>query len=151
MPKKVELKTQKTTASVSGFIAGLKDPLLQKESRALVKLFKSATGLKPKMWGPSLIGFGEYTYRRSNGDEGCFFATGFSPRKSGPVIYIMPGYEDYGAILKNLGPHKRGKSCLYLKGLEGIDLKVLAQLISRGLRDLRKFESRQKRTARKAP
>lgn len=103
-----------------------------------MKVFKDATGLKPKMWGDSIIGFGEYTYYRSNGAEGQFMACGFSPRKSGPTLYIMPGYTDYGTILEKLGPHKLGKSCLYLKSLENIDLIVITKLIKMGLKDLKK-------------
>ena len=90
------------------------------------------------MWGSSIIGFGEYTYFRSNGDEGQFMATGFSPRKSGPTLYIMPGYTDYSSILKKLGPHKLGKSCLYLKNLDGVDTEVIKKLIQTGLKDLKK-------------
>ena len=103
-----------------------------------MKVFKEATGMKPKMWGESIIGFGEYTYFRSNGDEGQFMACGFSPRKSGPTLYIMPGYSDYKALLKKLGPHKLGKSCLYLKSLDDIDTKIVARLIKIGLKDLKK-------------
>lgn len=94
--------------------------------------------MKPKMWGDSIIGFGEYTYHRANGDEGQFMACGFSPRKSGPTLYIMPGYTDYSALLDKLGKHKLGKSCLYLKSVDGIDLSVLAELIKLGLQDLKK-------------
>lgn len=85
-----------------------------------------------------MIGFGEYDYTRSNGDYGTYFATGFSIRKSGPTIYIMPGYNDYATILEKLGPHKLGKSCLYLKSLKGVDLDVLSKLITTGLKDLKK-------------
>ena len=90
------------------------------------------------MWGGSMVGYGEYDYTRSNGDYGSYFATGFSIRKSGPTLYIMPGYTDYGDLMKKLGPHKLGKSCLYLKSLDGIDMKVVARLIKAGLKDLKK-------------
>ena len=89
------------------------------------------------MWGNSIIGFGEYTYYRSNGDVGHFMATGFSPRKSGPTLYILPGYKDYSEMLSRLGKHKLGKSCLYLKRLDDIDSKVLATLIKQGMADLK--------------
>lgn len=138
MAKKVQIKTQKTKASASGFISGLTDKKLQQDCRLLLKVFQKATGLKAKMWGSAIIGFGEYTFHRSNGDEGQFLATGFSPRKSGPVVYIMPGFSEYGALLKRIGPHKKSRGCLYLKDIGQTDLKVLESLISRSLKDLKK-------------
>ena len=104
----------------------------------LLEVFKEATGMKPVMWG-NMVGFGSYHYKYESGREGDFFATGFAIRKSGPTIYIMPGYKDYGGLLKDLGPHKLGKSCLYLKDLESIDLGVIKSLIKVGLEDLNKL------------
>ena len=138
MAKKVKLKTAKNSKSPSAFLNAIEDEELRRDCKTLMKLFKETTGLRPKMWGESIVGFGEYTYYRSNGDEGQFMATGFSPRKSGPTLYIMPGYSDYSKVLEKLGPYKLGKSCLYLKSLDGIDLKVLARLIMMGLKDLKK-------------
>lgn len=138
MAKKVKIKTTKNSASVSKFLNSIEDDQLRKDSKALLKLFKETTKMKPKMWGPSIIGFGEYTYHRSNGDEGLFMATGFSPRKSGPTLYIMPGYKEYKPLLKDLGPHKLGKSCLYLKNLEDVNLKIISKLIKAGMKDLKK-------------
>jgi hypothetical protein len=138
MAKKVALKTHKNAASVTAFINSVDNDSLKKDSNRLLRLFKKVTGLKPKMWGPSIVGFGEYTYYRANGDEGTFMATGFSPRKSGPTIYIMPGYKEYGDLLANLGKHKLGKSCLYLKSLDDIDVSVLEKLIKTSLKDLKK-------------
>lgn len=138
MAKKVALKTKKHSGSVSAFIDSISDEQLKKDAKQLLKIFKQITGMKPKMWGPSIIGFGEYTYYRANGDEGLFMATGFSPRKSGPTIYIMPGYQNYTDLLKKLGKHKLGKSCLYLKRLSDVDTDVLAELIEAGLKDLKK-------------
>ncbi|NRA47273.1 MAG: DUF1801 domain-containing protein [Oligoflexales bacterium] len=112
MAKKIQLKTSKNNMSVSSFLNSIEDEQLRKDYKSLLKVFKNATGLKAKMWGTSIIGFGEYTYHRSNGDEGQFMACGFSPRKSGPTLYIMPGYQDYEKLLIKLGPHKLGKSCL---------------------------------------
>lgn len=138
MPKKIELKTGKSKASVSAFITGVEDAKKRKDAKTLLALFKEVTGKPAVMWGPSIIGFGEFVYHRSNGDEGTYCATGFSPRSANLTIYIMPGYNDYGALLKKLGPHKLGKGCLYLKRLDDIDLKVLRELITRGLKDLKK-------------
>ncbi len=138
MAKKIILKTGKSTASVTDFINNIENDSLKSDSQTLLKLFKAVTGAKPKLWGGTMVGFGEYVYYRSNGDEGSYFATGFSPRKSGPTIYIMPGYQNYGNLLKNIVTHKLGKGCLYLKSLEGIDLEILKKLISGGLKDLAK-------------
>ncbi len=137
MPKKIELKTSKNKLSVTTYIKNV-DSKFKNDANVLLKLFADITGAKPKMWGESIVGFGEYTYYRSNGDEGIFLATGFSIRKSGPTLYIMPGYTDFSEIMKDLGPHKLGKSCLYLKSLENIDLKVVEKLIKAGIRDLKK-------------
>lgn len=139
MSKKVKLKTAENKASVASFVKSIKDEGLRKDSETLLRLFKKVTGKQPKMWGKSIVGFGKYTYQRANGDEGEFMATGFSPRKSGPTLYIMPGYNDYGHLLKKIGiDYKLGKSCLYLKSLEGANLEALAELIRLGLKDLKK-------------
>ena len=138
MPKKVVLKTSKNRSSVTAYINGIEDAQSRKDARTLLRLFRETTESNAKMWGNSIVGFGEYTYYRANGDEGEFMACGFSIRKSGPTLYIMPGYSDYGALLTKLGPHKLGKSCLYLKNLEGIDLKAMAELIRLGIKDLQR-------------
>ncbi|MEM9256587.1 MAG: DUF1801 domain-containing protein [Pseudomonadota bacterium] len=141
MPKQVQLKSAKNENSPAAFLNSVEDDGLRRDCKTLLRVFKETTGMKPKMWGDSIVGFGEYTYYRANGDEGVFLACGFSPRKSGPTLYIMPGYSDYQALLENLGPHRLGKSCLYLKSLEGIDLKIVAKLIKLGLKDLQKTHS----------
>ena len=138
MPKKIELKTGKSTASVSQFIADIKAQQKRKHAQTLFDLFKEVTGKPPVMWGTSMIGFGEYTYHRSNGDTGTYFATGFSPRENNLTIYIIPGYQEYGPLLAKLGPHTIGMSCLYLKSLNGVNLDVLKKLIAAGLKDLKK-------------
>lgn len=92
------------------------------------------------MWG-NIIGFGNYHYVYESGREEDFLATGFAMRKSGPTIYITLGYKNYSKMLSNLGPHKLGKSCLYLKNLDGINLKILQKLIKSGLNDLSKIYS----------
>ncbi len=135
---KKELKTQKNNGSVSAYIKSIDDAALQKDGKALLKIFKETTGKPAKMWGDSIVGFGEYHYTYASGREGDWMATGFSLRKSGPTIYIMPGYQNYSDILKDLGPHKLGKSCLYLKRLSDVNEKVLKELIKTGLKDLKK-------------
>ena len=136
MAKKVTLKTRKNASSVTAYVDSIGDDALRRDARALLKLFRRVTGVRPRMWGDSIVGYGEYTYHRANGDEGEFMATGFSIRKSGPVIYIMPGYQDFSAILTGLGKHRLGKSCLYLKRLDDVDTDVLERLIATGLEQL---------------
>ncbi|MEM7358449.1 MAG: DUF1801 domain-containing protein [Pseudomonadota bacterium] len=141
MAKKIELKTSKNNASVAAYLNGIEPAAARRDAKQLAKLFKETTGVKPKMWGNSIVGYGEYTYYRANGAEGQYMACGFSNRKSGPTLYIMPGYQDYGHLLEKIGPHKLGKSCLYLKSLDDIDQKALARLIRQGLKDLKKTHS----------
>lgn len=129
-------KTIATDASVSDFIARVEPRHRAEEALLLDRLFQEVTGFQPKMWGPSIIGYGRYHYRYESGREGDFLATGFSPRKARLSIYIMPGYADFSAILMRLGKHRLGKSCLYVNKLADIDLDVLGELIQAGLRDL---------------
>ena len=129
-------KTALTDASVGEFIASIAHPTRRQDAAVLVDLFSNITEFAPKMWGDSIVGFGQYHYRYATGREGDFLATGFSPRKSNLSIYIMSGYGDFSDILKNLGKHKLGKSCLYVNKLADIDLDVLAQLITAGLERL---------------
>ena len=129
-------KTVQTNASVDEFIASITHPTQRQDAAVLVDLFSNVTEFAPKMWGDSIVGFGQYHYRYATGREGDFLATGFSPRKSNLSIYIMPGYGDFSEILQNLGKHKLGKSCLYVNKLADIDLDVLAQLITAGLERL---------------
>ncbi len=109
----------------------------QEQAKTLLKIFKETTAMNPVMWG-SMFGFGSYHYKYDSGREGDFLATGFAIRKSGPTIYIMPGYQNYEKILKDIGPHKLGKSCLYLKNLDELNVRVLQKLIKTGLKDLNK-------------
>lgn len=128
-------KTAPTGASVEAFLAAA-PPVKAAEAVRLDALFRRATGLRPLMWGESIVGYGRYHYRYASGREGDFPATGFSPRKAAFSIYIMPGYQDYGAILSRLGKHKTGKSCLYVNKLADVDLDVLEELIRQGVKDL---------------
>ena len=129
-------KTALTDASVDEFIASIAHPTRRQDAAVLVDLFSNVTEFAPKLWGDSIVGFGQYHYRYATGREGDFLATGFSPRKPNLSIYIMPGDGDFSDILKNLGKHKLGKSCLYINKLADIDLDVLAQLIAAGLERL---------------
>lgn len=129
-------KTQMTAIPVADFIASVEPERRRSEAETLVALFGKTTGWAPRMWGPSIIGFGQYHYKYDSGREGDFLATGFSPRKARLSIYILPGYADYASMLSRLGKHALGKSCLYVNKLDDIDLDVLAELIAAGVRDL---------------
>ena len=131
-----ENKTKPTEQSPSDFIASVEHPVRRADAERLDQLFREITGFAPKMWGPTIIGYGQYHYRYDSGREGDFLATGFSPRKANLSIYIMPGYADFRTILDRLGKHKLGKSCLYVNKLADIDLDVLAELVRAGLKDL---------------
>lgn len=136
-----EQKTKPTKASVAKFIAAIPDEQRRAECRQLLKVHKAATGKRPVMWGPSIIGYGMYHYKYASGHEGDCCIAGFSPRKAALTVYIMAGFPEYGPLLKKLGPHKKSVSCLYLKSLEGIDLKVLERMIRKSVADVRKRET----------
>ncbi|WP_299424599.1 DUF1801 domain-containing protein [uncultured Shimia sp.] len=129
-------KTTPTGINPRDFLKTVSPARRQSDAFVLLDLFERVSGYLPVMWGPSIIGFGQYHYRYDSGREGDFLATGFSPRKANLVLYIMPGYQDYSAILDRLGKHKLGKSCLYINTLADIDLTVLEELIKTGLTDL---------------
>ena len=133
---KTENKTKPTDATVEDFLAGVEPEKKREEARVLDQLFRKVTGWQPVMWGPAIVGYGSYHYKYASGREGDMCATGFSPRKAQHSVYILPGYADFGDYLDRLGKHTIGKSCLYFKKLEDIDLDVLAELIEAGLEDL---------------
>jgi len=134
---KATLKTAPNQRSVNEFIASVEHPVRRADAETLLTLFDATTGLKPQMWGDSIIGYGRYEYRYDSGREGEFFITGFSPRKANSTIYIMPGYQDLSEMLTRLGKHKTGRSCLYVNKLSDIDLEVLKEIITFGLNDMR--------------
>ena len=125
-----ELKTKPNTASVEEFLNGISDEQKRKDAFAVLRLMKQITKVKPRMWGPSIVGFGEYHYKYESGREGDWFLTGFSPRKQNLTLYIMSGFSRYDVLMKKLGKYKTGKSCLYIRRLDDIDLAVLKELIT---------------------
>ncbi|GKY88401.1 DUF1801 domain-containing protein [Sinisalibacter aestuarii] len=129
-------KTGPTGANVSLFLDAVGHPTRRADAHALDALFREVTGWAPRMWGPTIVGYGSYAYRYESGREGEFLATGFSPRKASLVLYIMPGYAGYGDLLAGLGKHKFGKSCLYINKLSDVDEGALRRLIRAGLDDL---------------
>ena len=126
-----ENKTQKTGASVAKFLAAIKDETRRKDSAAVAGLMKKVTGSKAEMWGPSIVGFGNFHYKSDSGREGDFFLVGFSPRKAALTLYLMGGFADFDKLLTKLGKHKMSGSCLHIKRLEDVDKRVLEQLIGR--------------------
>lgn len=124
-----ELKTKKNDASVEDFLAQVNDPTKQADSRLVYQMMEAITGETGKMYGKSIVGFGNYDFRYASGKAGSWFVTGFSPRKQNLTLYIMPGFSQYDDLLGQLGKHKIGKSCLYMKKLADIDVDVLKQLI----------------------
>ncbi len=128
--------TQPTDTDPRAFCEAVAHPGRREDALRLLDLFGQTSGYAPRMWGPTIVGFGQYHYTYASGRTGDWLATGFSPRKANMVIYIMPGYTDFSHILARLGPHKIGKSCLYLGRLGKIDEAVLAELIRAGLDDL---------------
>lgn len=133
-----ENKTQGTDASVEEFLHQVEHPTRRSDAIELNRIFQEVTGWQPRMWGPSIVGYGAYHYVYDSGREGDFLATGFSPRKQNLSVYIMPGYTDFSHILKDLGKHKIGKSCLYINKLADVDTDVLKTLIRAGVDDLNK-------------
>ncbi len=130
------LETQPTKASVKAFLDSL--PIDRREDcRLLARHMRDATSKRAVMWGPSIVGFGRYHYRYASGREGDWFLTGFSPRKQNLTVYIMEGFVGHRDLLERLGPHKVGKSCLYIKRLSDIDQGALVQLIESSIEHLR--------------
>ena len=130
-----ELKTKKTTASVEKFLNNVADEQRRKDCFRLVEIMKAETKAEPAMWGTSIVGFGRHQYKYESGRELEWFLVGFSPRKKDLTLYMMGGLKRYPSLTKKLGKHKTGKSCLYIKKLEDVDLTTLKQLIEQSVAD----------------
>jgi hypothetical protein len=130
-------KTKPTRLSVAAFIDALTDHNKRADAKALVKLLQSAAGEKPKMWGPSIIGFGSYHYTYDSGREGDMPLIAFSPRKAAIVLYNMTASSDSEALLAKLGKHSRGKGCLYIKKIADVDQQVLEALAVKAIAAMR--------------
>lgn len=138
-----ELKTKPTTASVKHFINQLPDEERRADCFAIAKMMEEITGSKPKMWGPSIVGFGSYHYKYASGREGDWPVTGFSPRKKDLTLYLMMGFEKYPDLMKQLGKHSTSKSCLYIKRLSDIHLPTLKKLIKQSVKQLSDYTKSQ--------
>ncbi len=133
-----ELKTKPNQQSVTEFLASVEDEQKRADSYALLELMQEVTGEPPRLWGDSIVGFGSYHYRYASGREGDWFLTGFSPRKQNLTLYIMAGFDRYDALLEQLGKHKTGKSCLYIKRLEDVDRQALRKLVEESVQHMKK-------------
>ena len=124
-------KTTQTDNNVDAFLDNVTDQQRREDAKKINELLKKVTKEPPKMWGPSIVGFGKYHYKYDSGREGDFLKIGFSPRKASLSIYLMDGFDKYQDELKQLGKHKTSVSCLYLKKLTDIDLKILEAMLKK--------------------
>ena len=131
MGKLAQIKTKQTDSSVEDFINSVKDEAKRKDSLAILKMMQKASKEKPKMWGSSMIGFGNKIYKSpATGREVEWFKIGFSPRKANISLHLVLDIKKHAAELKKLGKHKTGVGCLYISKLEDVDVKVLEKLIN---------------------
>jgi hypothetical protein len=128
-----ETKTRATAVSVEEFIAAVEPPERREDARVIDAMMRRVTDETPKMWGPTIIGYGQYHYRYDSGHEGDMCRLGFSPRKPQQVLYVLTGSDEETALLARLGRHSTGKSCLYIKKLADVDLGVLEELTRHAL------------------
>ena len=132
-----KLKTQPTTSKVGKFLASVDNPVRRSDCEQVAGLMQEITGEDPVMWGSSIIGFGSYHYKYDSGHEGDFMITGVSPRKQALTLYIMEGFGRHEDLMAKLGKYKIGKSCLYVKKLEDIDMDVLKRIVESSVEFMR--------------
>jgi hypothetical protein len=128
-----ERKTKATKASVPAFLRSLSDPQRRADATVLDKLMRQATGARPVMWGPSIVGYGDWSYRDSRGKEVAWFPAGFASRQAGLTLYLLGGFKPHAALLKSLGRHKVSGACLHIPKLAEVDTTVLTQMVQRAL------------------
>jgi hypothetical protein len=134
-----ELKTRPTRRSVTKFLESVEHDRRREDSRELLALFRRVTGMKPVMWGDSIVGFGSYHYRQKSDQEAVRPLTGFSQRRQNLTVYIMPGYANYGKLLARPGKHRTAKSCLHINKLADIDTVILGQIIAASVNDMQRL------------
>lgn len=128
-----EPKTKQNDGDVEAFLNSVDNDRRRRDAFTVNEIMTRLSGEQPKMWGASIIGFGEYPYTNASGKESTWMKIGFSPRKQAMTLYIMDGFDHYDEVLGELGPHSTGKSCLYIKDVEKVDRAVLEDLITRSL------------------
>ena len=136
-----ELKTKRNKGDVEAFLNNVSDEKKREDSFKVLELMKRVTRKEPEMWGDSIVGFGSYHYKYASGREGDWFVTGFSPRKQNLTLYIMSGFDEYDQLLSKLGKHSTGKSCLYIKKIEDVDVDVLTELVKKSVEHMEKTNS----------
>jgi len=130
-------KTTENNDSVTEFLNAVADETKCKDGFELLKLFEEVSSFKAKMWGTAIVGFGSYHYKYESGREGDAPLTGFSPRKDTFTLYFSSDFEDREKLLANLGRHKTGKACIYIKKLEDVDKEILKQIIENSIKDIK--------------
>lgn len=133
-----ELKTRPTKASVEKFLNQVSDETRREDCFRIVKMMEEITGEKPQMWGPSIVGFGSYHYRYPSGQEADWPITAFSPRKQDLTLYVRPGFDEQTELMTQLGKHRTGKSCLYIKKLSDVHMPTLKKIIRDSVKRTRK-------------
>ncbi|WP_298903545.1 DUF1801 domain-containing protein [uncultured Psychroserpens sp.] len=126
-----KLVNSETNKNVDAFIDNIDNATRKADSKLLVDLIRNITKKEPKIWGARIVGYGKYAYKRKNGDEFEWFNVGFSPGKANLTIYVMYDINEEEALLNQLGKHKTGRGCLYIKKLEDIDINVLKKIIKK--------------------
>lgn len=128
-----EIKTKPTEVSAGAFIAAVEDPVRRADAQRVHDMLARLTGEPARMWGPTIIGFGQYHYKYDSGHEGVMCRLGFSPRKAELVLYVLTGTPEQAGLLARLGKHRTGKSCLYIRKLADVDEGVLEELAANAL------------------
>ncbi len=136
-----ELKTKRTDDNVDTFLKGVKDEQARADCYQIIEIMKKATKAEPKLWGTSIVGFGDYHYKYASGRENDWFQVGFSPRKQNLTIYLMGGLQDHDDLLAKLGKYTTGKGCLYIKTMEDVNTKVLQKLVNEAVKRLKTSKS----------
>lgn len=131
------LKTARNDKDVAAFLESVHPEQRRLDGVQLCGLMQSLSGEPPEMWGESIVGFGSYRFQYESGRQGEWFLTGFSPRKQALTLYVMPGFHEYEDLMSRLGPHKTGRSCLYVTRLARVDMDVLETLIARSVAHMR--------------
>ena len=134
-----ELKTKPTNASVEKFLNQVADETRREDCFAVAKMMEEITGEKPKMWGPSIVGFGSYHYKYASGQEGDWPIAAFSPRKQDLTLYLLPGFQEHAPLMQQLGKHRTGKSCLYIKRLSDVHAPTLKKLIRESVKRMKQI------------
>ena len=132
-------KNTETGNSVNAFINNVADQVKRNDSFRIIEIFKDVSGFEPKMWGPSIVGFGRYHYKYQSGHEGDAPLAGFSPRKDSIVLYFASDFKNRVQLLEKLGKHKTGKVCVYIKRLEDIDTMILEKLIKASVEEIKRL------------